>query len=67
MDMLDMFVLTHEFVRSVLDYNEETGELRWKERTEDMFKSGKHSAKHSCGTWNSRYAGKIAANRHVKG
>jgi hypothetical protein len=67
MDMLDMPVITPEFVRSVLDYNEKTGELRWKDRTQDMFKTGKHSATHSCATWNSRYAGKIAANRHVKG
>lgn len=52
--------LTAEYVRQILDYNPETGEFAWKERTADMFVSGARSAEWQCRQWNSRLAGKPA-------
>lgn len=47
-------------LRQLLTYDPETGKLFWLNRTSDMFTDGKHSAKHSCEKWNSRYAGSEA-------
>ena len=52
--------LTAEFVRQILDYNPDTGVLRWKERPASMFKDGEHSASHRAALWNSRYVGTVA-------
>lgn len=46
---------TPEYLRTVLDYDPETGILTWKERTKDMFVQG--NRRHS---WNSRWAGQSA-------
>jgi len=51
-----------ELLRKLLRYEPDTGKLFWRERTPDMFKIGRHSAKHTCNKWNGRYAGKIAMN-----
>ena len=52
--------LAVEFVRKLLECDEVTGVLTWKERTPDMFESGKHSAEDYCRFWNNRFSGKRA-------
>ena len=53
--------LTAEYVRQILDYNPETGEFRWKERTPEMFEDTSQRSKNNrCAIWNGRYAGSIA-------
>ena len=54
--------LTAEYVRSLLNYDPETGMFRWKPRTPAMFGGGNggHSPEHRCKCWNSRYAGAMA-------
>jgi hypothetical protein len=44
-----------ELLRSILDYDKETGFLFWKERPESLF-----SRRRLHGTWNTRWAGKRA-------
>jgi len=44
-----------DYLRQVLDYKAETGELFWKERQT------------SSNSWNSRFAGKKAGSIHIKG
>jgi hypothetical protein len=44
-----------EMLRSLLSYDPETGELRWKARPRELFK-----AEHFQRTWNTRHAGKLA-------
>ena len=50
--------LTAEEARQLLEYDPETGTLRWKPRPSSMF-NGEHAAA-MCALWNSRYAGKEA-------
>ena len=47
--------LTAEYVRECLDYEPDTGLLKWKKRPVEHFKN-----KRSCNIWNTRYAGKNA-------
>lgn len=47
--------LTAEFVRSILDYGEQSGEFRWRERTTAPRE------------WNTRYAGTIAGSINALG
>ena len=49
-----------EVVRRLLRYCPEAGKLFWRERTEDLFSDGRHSAAHICARWNKRYAGQEA-------
>lgn len=52
---------TAEFVRGLLRYNPETGELFWKRRPVEMFADGpKQSQLQNANAWNGRYAGKLA-------
>jgi len=44
-----------ESVKSMLDYDAETGIFRWKPRPESMFPAKRHA-----GMWNNRFAGKEA-------
>ena len=44
-------MLTQDYLKECLDYNEETGEFKWKARPESHFKTKKSSK-----TWNTRYA-----------
>lgn len=46
---------TPELLRQLLDYEPETGTLKWKTRTAGMF-----ATKRAFSTWNSRFAGKEA-------
>lgn len=53
--------LTQEMVREVLDYNPETGLLRWKARTKDHFKTTEQvPAEVKQQRWNTRHAGQSA-------
>lgn len=49
-----------EYLRQLLDYDPETGQLRWKPRNEEMFSAGNTSQAVRCRAWNNRYAGQIA-------
>lgn len=56
-----MIELTQEIVRELLDYDPETGVLRWKERGLHWFSTdGKKTQTHLMNQWNSRLAGKEA-------
>lgn len=52
-----MIDLTQDYLRSLLSYDAETGELIWRHRPRDMFRD---NDKRICGTWNARYAGTVA-------
>jgi len=52
--------ITAGLVRTMLDYDPETGVMIWKARATDMFEDGKHSAVHNCAKWNAKFAGKVA-------
>src|SRR3546814_663675 len=53
-------MLAPEIVRELLDYDPDTGILRWKERSLKWFRdSRKHKAWHYRNQWNARYAGAI--------
>ncbi len=47
-------------LRSMLDYDQETGALTWRARTPDMFKGGIRPKASSCSCWNTQFAGKEA-------
>ena len=49
-------------LRSLLSYDPDTGVLTWKPRPRSMFKSDR-----SCGTWNTKYAGKPAGCKDGNG
>jgi hypothetical protein len=51
----------------LLDYNPETGVLRWKYRTPDMFQDGKLTAAQICAGWNGKHAGAVAGTPHNRG
>lgn len=53
-------MLTAEYVRQVLDYNPETGDMIWRERPVTHFRKGKHSAERVRDMWNATWVGKIA-------
>lgn len=53
--------ITAEMARQLLNYDPDTGELRWKCRPLSMFKAGEwRDARWSQAKWNTRYAGEIA-------
>ena len=54
--------LSSEHVRSLLDYNQTTGEFRWLARSSEYFKNPK-----AFRSWNARYAGMIAGSIDSKG
>jgi hypothetical protein len=54
--------ITADVVRALLTYNEATGELTWKPRSDHMFSKGKRSANAKCMAWNTSYANKNAGN-----
>ena len=50
------------YLRQRLDYNQETGVFLWRARPTEHFLDAAH-----CGTWNTRYAGKVAGFIHAEG
>jgi hypothetical protein len=54
--------LDQDLVREFIDYNPETGVMKWKARNESHFKSKANAAQ-----WNTRYAGKLIGSEHWKG
>lgn len=50
--------LSHESLKSVLDYNIHSGAFTWKPRVLTEFKDSR-----SCRVWNTRYAGQIAGTK----
>lgn len=51
-----------EAVKSLIDYNAETGILTWRERWASLFSDGNTTAESNCAAWNRRYAGTPALN-----
>jgi len=62
--MSEKSLITVDYVRSILDYDPETGIFIWKVRPLNHFKN-----KRSCAVWNARYsnkiAGKLAKNGYI--
>jgi hypothetical protein len=66
-DILEQ-ALSAEVVRGMLDYDPQTGALRWKMRGPETFKNfGKYTAAQTCKRWNSANAGKPAGNINQNG
>ena len=60
--------LTAETLRQLLDYDPETGILRWKKRTPEFFEDTvRRDAEQICNWWNKRFAGKIAGSLNKNG
>lgn len=59
-------VISPAYLRQLIDYNPETGELTWRPRTPDMFTEGDagyrraRTPEHKCANWNAKLAGKPA-------
>jgi hypothetical protein len=52
--------ITQEYLKSILDYNPDTGIFVWRERPVDHFKDGKQTKEHNCNAWNAKNSGKQA-------
>ena len=66
MTKAELFIPVNVLMR-LLDADIETGELRWKPRSSDLFAASKtRTAEHICNNWNSRYAGHLALNYEDK-
>jgi hypothetical protein len=56
--------ISADLARQLLDYDPETGILRWKPRSPEHFRpTRRQTAADRCKNWNSRYAGKIAGGK----
>ena len=62
-------LLTHDYLLSILHYDETTGVFTWRERTPDMFKdgNGRYTKERNCKCWNTKYAGKRAGHKNHLG
>ncbi len=59
--MAEREALTADYVRSILDYNPETGVFTWRSRPRDHFKT-----KRAYSIWNARFALKMAGSSDTK-
>ena len=59
--------IEYDLVKKYFDYNPYSGILTHKERSPDMFCSGKYSKQRKCRTWNIQYAGKPAGSNSGSG
>ena len=59
--------LTQEYLKECFEYSAETGELHWKERPREHFKTGKQDGKTAWKTWNSQNAGKLVSSVNSSG
>lgn len=57
---------SQEYLRSVLEYDVNTGELSWRTRTPDMFDGSKYPDA-TCKRWNGKHAGKPVSYNTVRG
>lgn len=55
-------LVSFERVHQLFSYEAETGILRWRTRTPDMFENGIRSPEQRCGMWNSKFAESEAGN-----
>lgn len=62
MAMTVVIDLTAEYLRSILDYNRESGVFTWKRRPIELFED-----KRICFSWNSRFYGKVAGSPNSYG
>lgn len=53
-------LLDASVLRSVIDYNPDTGAMTWRARPSSMFVAGRYSAERAAKTWNAKCAGKPA-------
>ena len=51
---------THDYIKSIIDYNHKTGSISWKVRPQEHFKTKKAVA-----VWNGKYSGKTAGCNHT--
>ena len=49
--------ISPDLVRELLDYDDATGGIVWRKRTEHHFAGGKRDAGWACWNWNAKYAG----------
>jgi len=55
-------MITQEYLKSILDYNPETGNFIWKERPRSHFKN-----KTTFGSWRTRFVGRVAGTDDGRG
>lgn len=59
---LERLVADPNFIRELVDFDPNTGDLTWKKRREDLFKTTA-----SARSWNTRYAGRPAFTNEIDG
>lgn len=59
--------LTAEYIRQVLNYDPDAGELRWRHRASSMFNTKKRTRESICAVWNIRFAGMLAGSINPEG
>lgn len=58
---------TAEFIRQILDYEPDTGLLKWRARTPAIFQVVTDAPEKACSTWNTKHAGKPVGTPHSHG
>jgi len=59
--------ITQEYLKSILDYNPDTGIFVWRERPVEYFKDGKQTKEHNCNAWNAKNSGKQTGSQNSGG
>lgn len=55
------------YAKSLFQYNQSTGVIKWKKRPPWHFRDGQISKEHAAAAWNAKYSGSIAGTPHVQG